>query len=680
MKQNIIISSALLAAMALTSCQRYEEGALFSKAKTITLTVNCSSDDTKTSLPGEHIVWSANDKIWLSDGNKSVVVTVPSAYAGSTTAQIEVTGLSPDSTIFATYPASDNNDLSKQSVIADIPTVQDGSFGEAHVAVGQCEPGQTAISFKNVTSILKFSHFTEDIRTVQVRNINVAFSGLYSFNASTGARDKQYNKDRVVRVKMSGTEAKYIGVLPSAMAKNSKFTFVTADGRLGSIATSTSNTLARNMIYDMGNIDNTIVYYGAASDLGVQETANCYIVPGPGVYKFKAVKGNSLEPVDDPAYAEIVWETNNTTTAPSSLSLISDIAYCDDYVYFRVPEGAKDGNALVAVYNDKDDIAWSWHLWVLKDGVSDISLASTAAVTSGAILMDRNLGALTATKGKFTSYGFIYQWGRKDPFTGAAALSSNSVMATKGINSILSKAQTDDNGTIEFAITEPYSFIYKSSKDWLITSDATLWSASSKTVYDPCPPGYHVPFGDILDGVAETMTWDATNKGRVATINDQELWFPAGGNRQSGSGSLSNVGTTGYYWFDKNTNADGRNGMKFNSSYCGVDTTTKHGLCCGFEMRCQKTSTVGDKQTVIVKFKTYQPNKYVYSPIITSSGYSDGKVFWDAYSSETLETGKWKQYIYPEEGDYTMKVTGYSISKLVIKTLDGVNSIDISEF
>lgn len=682
MKNNIFISAALLVAIALTSCRRFDEGPAFTQSKVLRLTVCCSSDGTKTELSGEHTAWGADDRIWLTDGNKSVVVSIPASYRGSRTAEIEVYGLCTDSTIVATYPANDDNDIVKGSIVTDIPTVQNGKFGNAHVAVGQCLPGETRIEFKNVTSIIKFSHFTEDIRDMQIRNINASFSGTYSFEPATGDKDKQIVKDRVVRVKMSGTETKYVGVLPSAMARNSRFTFVTIDGRLGSITTSTANSLERNTIYDMGNIDEKIIYYGTATDLGAEETANCYIVPGPGVYRFKAVKGNSFETVDNPAYADIVWETVNTTSTPNCLTVVSEIAYSDGYIYFRVPDGAKDGNALVAIYNELDEIAWSWHLWVLKDGVSDISLTSADASTSGAILMDRNLGALTAIPGKSTTNGFTYQWGRKDPFTGAATLTSGSstFMAAKGVHLPVSVAQTDDNGTIEVSIAEPYSFIYKSSKDWLISSDASLWSASAKTVFDPCPPGYHVPFGDALDGVAEKMQWDAAKMGRGVEINGQMLWFPAGGNRQSGSGALNNVGTIGYHWFDKNTNADGRNGWKFSSAYTGVDTTAKHGLSCGFAMRCQKTATVGDKQTVEVKFSTYVPNKYIYSPVITSSGYSDAKIFWDPKNVDALESGKWIQYIYPEAGNNTMTITGYSISNIYFKALDGVKSIDISQF
>ncbi len=679
MKNKILIATAALAALSLASCQRFAEGPVPAAGNSWTLTISCAGDDTKTDISGEKVVWSANDKVWLTDGNKSTIVTIPAAYNGCTTADIIVTGLSQDSTIYATYPANDNNDIYKDGVVVEVPTVQDGSFGSAHIAVGQKLPGQRELLFRNSTAILKFSHHQEDIRDIQIRNINLAFSGTYTIDPATGERDKKMVTDRTVRLTMSGTSDKYIAVMPGSMAKNSKFVFVTVDGKLGSIATSTSNTLERNKIYDLGNIDDKVTYYGPATDIGAIETANCYLVPGPGVYKFKAVKGNSIEPVSDVTYAELIWESLNTTTTPNIMSIISEVAYSDGYVYFRVPDNAKDGNALVALYDKNGEIAWSWHLWVLKDGITDISLDDGTGANSGAILMDRNLGAVTATKGKATSNGFLYQWGRKDPFTGCASLSANTLMVTKGIYTPAAIARTDDNGTIEYSIAQPYQFLYKDSKDWLIAPDATLWSASAKTVYDPCPPGYHVPFADALDGLKGK--WDATNKGCSATVNGNEIWFPAGGNRKSGSGAINNGGSIGYYWYDINTSTASKgNVWKFSSTTFGLDTTSTNGLCCGFELRCQKTATVGDKQTLIVKFDTAEDNMYVYSPIISSSGYSDAKVFWSGDFSETLENGKWKQYIYKASGSYSLTVTGYSISNVSLKTLDGVKSIDISNF
>lgn len=679
MKKNIINAAAIFAAIMMTSCQRFAEGPAPAGSSSFTLTIRCADDDTRTDINGQKVVWSTDDKVWLSDGNKSTVVTIPAAYNGSSTADIVVTGLSQDSTIYATYPANDVNDIYKDGVVVEIPTVQDGSFTSAHVAVGQMQPGSKELKFKNATSILKFSHHQEDIKDVQIRNINTPFSGTYSIDPSTGERDKRMVMERSVRLKMSGTSDKFIGLLPSTMAKNSKLVFVTVDGKLGSIATSTSNTLERNLIYDLGNIDDKITWYGTATDLGAVETANCYIVPGPGVYKFKAVKGNSIEPVSDITYAELIWETVNTSTAPNTMSIVSEVAYSEGYVYFHVPDNAKDGNALVALYDENDEIAWSWHLWVLKNGVEDFTIDDGTGAYSGAILMDRNLGALTATKGKVSSNGFLYQWGRKDPFTGSASLTANTLMVVRGINTPAAVAQNDDNGTIEFSITQPYSFVYKDSKDWLITSDATLWSASAKTVYDPCPPGYHVPFANAIEGLKGK--WDATNKGGYATVGGKEIWFPAGGNRKSGSGALNNSGSIGFYWFDKNTRTvDSRNAWKFSSAIFGVDTTATNGLCCGFEMRCQKTATVGDKQTMIVKFETFEDNQYIYSPIISSTGYSDSKVFWTTDFSENLENAKWKQYIYKAPGAYSLTISGYSIDNVKLKTLDGVRSIDISNF
>ena len=47
--------------------------------------------------------------------------------------------------------------------------------------------------------------------------------------------------------------------------------------------------------------------------------------------------------------------------------------------------------------------------------VSD-EIGSSTYVNSNIVLMDRNIGALSATLGDPLSMGLLYQWGRKDPF------------------------------------------------------------------------------------------------------------------------------------------------------------------------------------------------------------------------------------------------------------------------
>ena len=106
------------------------------------------------------------------------------------------------------------------------------------------------------------------------------------------------------------------------------------------------------------------------------------------------------------------------------------------------------------------------------------------------------------------------------------------------------------------------TFIYgveSSHYDWLFSSrDNTLWQ-SSKTIYDPCPPGWRVPDGGESGvwskavGSKESFkyVWDSTCRGMDFTGkfgSAETIWYYAAGFLYLDDGSLFNVGYDGYWW------------------------------------------------------------------------------------------------------------------------------------
>ena len=57
------------------------------------------------------------------------------------------------------------------------------------------------------------------------------------------------------------------------------------------------------------------------------ETANCYIVTEPGVYGFRAVKGNTSESVGTIASVEVLWESFGSDVAPKAGVLIENAVF-----------------------------------------------------------------------------------------------------------------------------------------------------------------------------------------------------------------------------------------------------------------------------------------------------------------------------------------------------------------
>ncbi len=286
---------------------------------------------------------------------------------------------------------------------------------------------------------------------------------------------------------------------------------------------------------------------------GVYKTANSYIVSAAGDYKFRAThKGNSsTEAIGTITSAAVLWESFGTATAPAIGDLVKNITYSDGYIRFTAT--AAEGNAVIAAKDASDNILWSWHIW-LTDKPAEHEYANSAGT-----VMDRNLGATSATPGDVGALGLFYQWGRKDPFLGSSAISGFSV--AKSTITWPSPVPSDaSNGTIEYAVSHPTTFITynTNNKDWYYTGDNTTdntrWTESenTKSVYDPCPAGWRVPDGgtDGIWGTADfdiPTTFDDTNKGKTFSNNGIEIWYPAAG-YLSYDNTLSSAGKSLYCW------------------------------------------------------------------------------------------------------------------------------------
>ena len=317
-------------------------------------------------------------------------------------------------------------------------------------------------------------------------------------------------------------------------------------------ASLSNNTLSAGRLYRVGKTMAKAHIDLSPVVAGVNRTANSYIVSKAGDYKFKAThKGNSTSSaVGTIKSAVVLWESFGTATAPSVGDLVKNVAYSDGYITFTAT--AKEGNAVIAAKDASDKILWSWHIW-LTDKPAEHVYANSAGT-----VMDRNLGATSATPGDVGALGLLYQWGRKDPFLGSSAISGYEV--AKSTITWPSPVPSDaSNGTIEYAVSHPTAFITYNTynNDWYYTGDNTTdntrWTESenAKSVYDPCPAGWRVPDGGT-DGIWGTADFDdppfdETNKGKTFSNNGIEIWYPAAG-YLAYDNVLSNAGKSLYCW------------------------------------------------------------------------------------------------------------------------------------
>ena len=331
------------------------------------------------------------------------------------------------------------------------------------------------------------------------------------------------------------------------------------------------------------------------TDLSAEGTANCYLVKAAGKYKFKAVKGNSDATVGNVKKTEVLWESFGTDVTPNVGDLVTGVGYKNGYVYFSTPEVFGNGNASIAVRNSKDVILWSWHIWCSEEGWNDHIYANNAGT-----MMDRNLGATSATPGDVGAFGLLYQWGRKDPFMGSCAKSGTTLAASTGSWSTVSGSKN-----VAYAEENPTTYVTTSGSDWCSQDGedyAFRWQENKKSLYDPCPYGYRVPKGGN-DGFWATAlgtssnAWNSaimkwTNNGFTWTLADgtTAAWYPAVGCRRNDSGALSYVGSYGYYWSASPSPSSSYHAYTLDFNSGNVNPANSYNRSNGCSVRCVRES------------------------------------------------------------------------------------------
>jgi hypothetical protein len=277
-------------------------------------------------------------------------------------------------------------------------------------------------------------------------------------------------------------------------------------------------------------------YEGSAVNLSRNGTANCYIVPvAYSEYAFNAsVKGNSDEPVGNIAEAVVLWETKNDRNPITVGDVIASVSFDGNMVHFFLPEEPVSGNAVIAVKDAIGTILWSWHIWV----VDFDPVATQQTYNSGAVMMDRNLGALNMIPGDYGSWGLKYQWGRKDPFVGGLYSGWDRAF-TAPSDAIRYEYYNSSTDTMENAVKNP-AVVYNDAR-W---GDATnLWSYK-KTKYDPCPAGWRISDFAAWEGLDN---WSLCQDYLTAYTPTSTVYFPTAG-YSDGAEYIDNLNSGAYFW------------------------------------------------------------------------------------------------------------------------------------
>ena len=531
LKQSFVLILMTGLTFAITSCEElfgeWEKPVVVNEPSN---PVSPTNDEVTCNITGSDILFATGDKLYVSGSNISGILELQ-AGAGTTSAtfsgSLNYTGSgtpSDDLALNATLVTAQQTVGTEVSVDANgVVTV---NYPTTSYCANVTEAGQKysrltgtstygakSFSLSQQTTFLNFV-ITFDDGT----NTDTSLSAVVSNSGDAIATGN------VTTVTESGkVVAKF--VLPLA----SGTTLTSAIVKMGNKQTIALDdaTLAAN-VSNMNKIQ-------PPHDLSAIQSANCYLVPAKGKYRFKAtVKGNGsadlggISKTTDASTinsAELVWATFNTTVAPAANELIKDISYENGYVYFSTGDTYKEGNALVAIKDNSNNILWSWHLWFESD---DLEALAQTYPNSNYVMMDRNLGALTNcySASDALDFGFAYQNGRKDPFMMSATRTTYTALGVLGTYTTAEGGQT-----VAASILKPT--VVFGTDSW--GGDPSLWSSTSKTIFDPCPPGWHIAPSDAWSASGFNSTTFKPKDNDFSTYHgwvfNDVAWFPATGDR-----------------------------------------------------------------------------------------------------------------------------------------------------
>lgn len=463
--------------------------------------------------------------------------------------------------LYAVYPYNENNtDIS--AIKVDLPS-QFALNSESEA----CESGLFLVGSANYESAekpfsiemqcpLKVIHIILDgSRTIldggNVQNISLVSDemivGEATYNVSEG-KFTGFDKKSVEFVfdkgkKLSAQTHLYFYINPEAdlaeaglkLAVNADIFDAEFDVRVDS---DSSGPIEINASQALSDMDGTISINGTVSNI----ESNSYMLrPGehiilPVSRAFSVWKTNFNQPLDENAELgyKVMWiDTDGGLSSEGTLNAIS--MFDEDKgtsAGIFVKAGSRPGNALIALTAD-DEIVWSWHIWV-----TEYDPNAQNNKIGKFVFMNRNMGAINTKPGDVGSKGYLYQFGRKDPFpchdpdapiSPFYLLQHRSWWNEEG--KLLVHGDEDFPGTedipkpdgllfsevknggaeidgIMHATRRPTTFLYHPGDAlcvlWTTTQFMpppqllnTLWDTygggGAKTVFDPCPAGWRIP-------------------------------------------------------------------------------------------------------------------------------------------------------------------------------------------
>ena len=348
--------------------------------------------------------------------------------------------------------------------------------------------------------------------------------------------------------------------------------------------------------------------YGNAIKNGITNTKS-YQTSNSGTYILQHFKDHAGQDINNPWIektnsganygvndAKVVWADEAGLVQFGATKIVHD-AGNNAFVQFEVPaDKIKNGNAVIAVMKN-GTVVWSWHLWFIHDDALNtvtctnfqnheykftqetlgwkytalsgstysaprkVRVKVEQTVANGGVKQSAYITITQNPGNARQGYSTFYQFGRKDAFPGTDTTPDGSF--NKNGNNNMSAT----NGIQHPETFYTWGSTWYSGYNWV-----NLWSMDNttgghndkpvvKTIYDPCPAGFHMPASNAFTGFTTTGQststqsefnvsgdWDMGWNFKAGGSSTATVYFPASGFRVYNVGSLSLVGVYGYYW------------------------------------------------------------------------------------------------------------------------------------
>lgn len=201
--------------------------------------------EAKASVSDSGIVWGENDRVLLSDGNKSVICSIPPEYAGSTNATVK-TKKKLEGKVLCIYPA-DVVTQEESVFYVDVPEDQGADGSKYMVCSGSSTSNTISLSPRTALIKVRLTSDVEDLSFVKMTFEGAPVIGRMQIDGNVAS---VVSGTQSVEVAAHDNNDFYFTVLPGSITKMD-VDVVKTDGSFGRKTLSVSLTISEGRIYNL---------------------------------------------------------------------------------------------------------------------------------------------------------------------------------------------------------------------------------------------------------------------------------------------------------------------------------------------------------------------------------------------------------------------------------------------